>query len=159
MSKLMDLLYAFLEEDEWNPQRHPEEELLRVGYSGDSGQWQCFARTRSDVQVMFYSMCPVTTPEERRTAMAEYITRANYGLVIGNFELDFRDGEVRYKTSIDLERIPIEVLEANEWGKEIFKDLTYPNVLMMDRYLPGILRVIAGSEDPADVIAEIEGDE
>jgi hypothetical protein len=28
---------------------------------------------------------------------------ANYDMIIGNFELDLRDGEVRYKTSIDFE--------------------------------------------------------
>ncbi len=36
-------------------------------------------------------------------AVAEFITRANFGIVIGNFEIDFSDGEIRYKTSIDVE--------------------------------------------------------
>jgi hypothetical protein len=35
--------------------------------------------------------------------VAEFLTRANSGMVIGNFELDFADGEIRYKTSIDVE--------------------------------------------------------
>ena len=37
----------------------------------------------------------------------EFITRANYGLPIGNFELDLEDGELRYKISQPLFSIPI----------------------------------------------------
>jgi len=33
----------------------------------------------------------------------KFLTRANYGMMIGNFEMDFTDGEIRYKTSIDVE--------------------------------------------------------
>lgn len=39
-------------------------------------------------------------PEELRPGVAEFITRANYGLIRGNFEMDFNDGELRYKTTI-----------------------------------------------------------
>lgn len=44
----------------------------------------------------------MNVPEDRRLALAEFLTRANYGLFIGNFEMDWQDGEVRYKTSIDV---------------------------------------------------------
>ena len=37
------------------------------------------------------------------TEIAQFLTPANYGTLIGNFELDFKDGEIRYKTSIDVE--------------------------------------------------------
>ncbi len=157
MAALIDLVERFLEQDEWYPERHPEEELIRVSFNGDNGRWQCLMRVRQNVQVMFFSICPVTVPTERRPAMAEFLTRANYGLVLGNFEMDFEDGEVRYKTSIDVERIPFDLLEQSAWGLDLFKDITYPNVLMMDKYLPGIMRVIASNEEPAAIITEIEG--
>jgi hypothetical protein len=35
--------------------------------------------------------------------MAEYLTRANYGLILGNFAMDMADGEVHYKVSVDFE--------------------------------------------------------
>ncbi|NJL06648.1 MAG: YbjN domain-containing protein [Chloroflexaceae bacterium] len=157
MAALVDLVERFLEQDEWYPERHPEEDVLRASFNGDNGRWQCLVRVRQNVQVMFFSMCPVTVPTERRPAMAEFLTRANYGLVLGNFEMDFEDGEIRYKTSIDVERIPLDLLEQSAWSLDLFKDITYPNVLMMDKYLPGIMRVIASNEAPAAIIAEIEG--
>ncbi len=42
-------------------------------------------------------------PENQHDDFAIFITRINYGLMIGNFEMDFNDGEIRYKTSIDFE--------------------------------------------------------
>ncbi|MGH2410076.1 MAG: YbjN domain-containing protein, partial [Chloroflexota bacterium] len=87
-------------------------------------------------------------PVERRLAMAEFLTRANYGLPIGNFELDFEDGEIRFKTSIDLEEV--------EPNPLLVKHVIYANVIMMDRYLPGIASVAEDKASPAAAIAEIE---
>ena len=80
--------------------------------------------------------------------MAEFLTRANYGLIVGNFELDFDDGEVRYKTSLDVE--DAELLPA------LLAHIVYANVTNMDRYLPGIVAVLASSQTPAEAVAQID---
>ena len=38
----------------------------------------------------------------------------------------------------------------------LVQQLVYANFLMMDRYLPGIMRVIYGGASPAEAIAEVE---
>jgi|1185.fasta_scaffold32485_2 hypothetical protein len=43
----------------------------------------------------------------RRFAVAELITRANFGLAVGNFELDLDSGLLRYKTGIDFSATPL----------------------------------------------------
>ena len=80
--------------------------------------------------------------------MAEFITRANYGMIIGNFELDFSDGEVRYKTSIDV--------EGAELVPAVIRQLVYANVLTMDRYLKGIMAVAFGGVDPEMAVKSVE---
>jgi hypothetical protein len=80
--------------------------------------------------------------------VAEFITRANYGLRIGNFELDFRDGEVRYKSSLDF--------EGETLTPGLVKFAIYPAVQTMDRYLPGLMGVIYGHKPRAEAIAEVE---
>lgn len=40
-------------------------------------------------------------PADSRQAVSEFITRANFGISIGNFEMNFGDGLVRYKVSIE----------------------------------------------------------
>ncbi|MBD0342851.1 MAG: YbjN domain-containing protein, partial [Microcoleus sp. Co-bin12] len=74
--------------------------------------------------------------------------RANYGTIIGNFELDFASGEIRYKTSIDVEGSTLTFPQI--------KQLVYTNVMMMDRYLPGIMSASAGGMEVKDAIAQIE---
>ncbi|MBP0018071.1 MAG: hypothetical protein J7647_10995 [Cyanobacteria bacterium SBLK] len=69
--------------------------------------------------------------------------------MLGNFELDFEDGEIRYKTSIDV--------ESDRLTPALIKQIVYPNVMMMDEYLPGILAVINGDKTPREAIAQIEG--
>jgi hypothetical protein len=76
--------------------------IYRVGFSGGNGHLSCFTFVPQDLQqLIFYAVAATRAPEAARLRVAEFITRANYGLRIGNFELDFGDGEVRYKTSID----------------------------------------------------------
>jgi hypothetical protein len=81
-------------------------------------------------------------------AVAEFITRANYGLRIGNFELDFDDGEVRYKSSLDFEGLAL--------TPELIRNTIYPAVQTIDRYLPGLMSVFYASKSPAEAIAEVE---
>lgn len=50
--------------------------------------------------VTCYHISMIKASEEQRADVNEYITRANYGLTNGNFEMDFNDGELRYKTNI-----------------------------------------------------------
>ncbi len=80
--------------------------------------------------------------------VAEYLTRANYGLTIGNFELDFSDGEVRYKVTnfcgdIDLDQ-------------EVIDRQVGCGYSMMDRYFPGIMKVMYSGVSPEDAIEEAE---
>jgi hypothetical protein len=87
-------------------------------------------------------------PAAKRPLVAEFLTRANYGLVIGNFEQDWDDGEVRYKTSLDVEDCELSAM--------LFAHIVFANVTAMDRYLPGLVAVIAGSQTPSEAVAAVE---
>lgn len=139
----------FLEADGWHPQHISDNHVYRVYFAGVNGELACFGQVRVDLeQFLFYVVMPVRAPAERRLPMAEFITRANYGLRIGNFEMDFDDGEVRYKASLDFEG---EALTDN-----FIRGVVYPAVQTMDRYLPGLLAVIYGGKTPEQAVAEIE---
>jgi len=147
---IFDAVVRFFREDDWLFEQLPGKPILRLGFRGKNGAWNCYAQAReAQHQFVFYSILDVNVPPNRRQAMAEFLTRANYGLVIGNFEMDFNDGEVRYKTSIDV--------EGDRLTSALIKQMVYINVLMMDRYLPGIMSVAFGNADPAQAIAAIEG--
>jgi hypothetical protein len=149
MQDILTTLESFFVSDDWQFERLAEHNALRMGFSGTVGQWTCFAQARQQQQqFVFYSIPPFRAPEDRRAAMAEFVTRANYGMILGNFEMDFNDGEVRFKTSIDT--------EDAELTPALIKHLVYANVTMMDRYYSGIVAVAHGGADPAEAIAAIE---
>jgi hypothetical protein len=146
---LLETVKEFFEEDEWYYDKVGGAAVLTAGYQGDNGGWRCYAQVDEDERwLAFYSQLDSHIPEERRPALAEFFARANYGLVLGNFEMDFRDGEVRYKTSINVRDDRLSV--------GLVRPLVYLNVFTMDRYLPGIMKVAYSDSDPADAIAAIE---
>ncbi|MGB8647425.1 MAG: YbjN domain-containing protein [Anaerolineae bacterium] len=124
--------------------------VLRISdYTGVNGRWTCFAQVvEAQSEFVFYSVCSVNVPPEKRPAMAEFLTRANYGLIIGNFEMDYRDGEVRFKTSTVLD-------EKFETG--LLQGIVQLNVLTLDKYLPGMLKITYGSMTPTEAIDQLEG--
>ncbi len=149
MAEILDVAISFFQQDDWPVAELEEQPFLRTAFQGTSGHWTCYGQAREEQsQFAFYSVCPVNVPEGRRLTVAEFLTRANCGLVIGNFEMEWDDGEVRYKTSIDV--------SGDRLTPALVKQMVYTNVLMMDRYLPGIMEVIYGNVLPAEAMAKIE---
>lgn len=52
-------------------------------------------------EVMAHAQLETYVDEPRRAEVSQYLTRVNYGLKNGSFDMDFQDGEVRYKVFID----------------------------------------------------------
>jgi hypothetical protein len=139
----------FFKADGWPFIQLVGQPALQIAFQGKNGQWTCYARVRTEQQqFVFYSISPVNAPEDKRLAIAEFLTRANSGMIIGNFELDFANGEISYKTSIDV--------EGDRLSSALIQRVVYANVTMMDEYLPGILSVIYGNLSAEEAIAQIE---
>ena len=139
----------YLREDGWFPQQVEDSYVYRASYAGKNGDYRCFAQIVVNLeQFLFYAVAGVRAPEDVRPAIAEFITRANYGLRIGNFEMDYSDGEVRYKTSVDF--------EENALSPMLIRNTVYPAVTTMDRYFPGLMSVMYGGRTPFEAIEEIE---
>jgi len=148
---MLETVKEFFTTDDWPFSIVENQSALQTNFQGENGRWACYAIAREEAgQLIFYSICPVNAPEEKRPEMAEFITRANYGLFIGNFEMDYSDGEIRYKTSIDV--------EGDELSVALVRQVVYANVIMMDRYLSGIMKVIYSNASPAEAITEVEGE-
>ena len=87
--------------------------------------------------IVVYGLCPISadhTDSNMMAQMAEFLCRANYGLQNGCFELDFRDGEIRYKSFIDCDdMVP---------SFEVIQNSIYCTAGMFQRYAPGIVDII-----------------
>lgn len=126
------------------------ENTLQLDFRGRHGQWGCLARTQEELrQAAFYSYYPAQAPPGKRAAIAEFIARANFEMIIGNFELDFNDGEIRFKTSLDV--------RGDRLTPALVGQLVYANVTAMDQYWPGFEAILGQHLSPAEAIALVEG--
>lgn len=149
MGRILDAAAKFLTDDSWPFSRVEGRPVFKTAFEGKNGQFTCYAQERAEQdQFVFYSVFPVRAPENRLADIAEFITRANFGMIIGNFELDYADGEIRYKTSVDV--------EDAELVQPILRHLVYANVLTIDKYFPGLMRVLYAGIAPQDAITEVE---
>lgn len=147
MGRVYDALLKFFD-DGWFFTQNDEETFLRLLYAGKNGEWNAYAQAREGrSQVIVYSIYPQPTPENQRSPMAELLTRINYGLILGNFEMDYADGEVRFKTSIDV--------EDSELTPDLIKPVVFANLGMMDLYWPALTAIVEGRMEPQAALASV----
>jgi hypothetical protein len=146
--RLIDELKRVFAENGWPFVEVQGAPVLFTELTGPLGSWNFYAQAVEEQDViLLYSVCPLTVPENRRLEVSHFLTLANYGLAAGNFELDFGDGEIRYKTTLQ---------SAGELDAMTIRRVVRANGLAMETYLPGITAVIEGSPASAaiDPVAE-----
>ncbi len=148
--QLFDAMRRFFQEEDWKYVEMEGQTALKLGCTGENGEWTCYAQIKENPgRFLFYSVLSAKAMETKRSAVAEFIVRANYGMVLGNFEMDYSDGEIRYKTSAYLENIAP--------SRDFFHTLVYTNLLMTDKYLPGIMSVIYANMPAEQAIGHVGG--
>lgn len=149
MEEIFGNVLEFFQSEDWPYSRLEGQTVIRLVSTAANSRWNCFAQAREEQrQFIFYSVYPDNAPEERLAVVSEFLTRANFGLMIGNFELDLDDGEIRFKTSIDLKEASL--------TPGLLKQLVYPNVVTMGRYILAIQMVIQGHQSPLEAINAID---
>lgn len=147
MGDIMTTIIAFCEQDDWPHTVVEDPPMVRTGFSGDNGEFTCYLIAREEqFQVGCYSMCAGKAPPDKRREMAEFIAWANYGLPVGNLEMDMTDGEVRFRTSIDV--------EGDELSVALVRNLVHANVTLMDRFWPGLMAVLYTDTSARDAYAK-----
>ncbi|MFO0749815.1 MAG: YbjN domain-containing protein [Myxococcota bacterium] len=153
MGRLLDATIDFLDADGWTYEVESgglasEGPRIHFRFHGANAQYDCWIVCYEDTErICILSIFPLVVPEDKRMRVAEYLTRANFGILVGNFELDFRDGEVRMKTSADVEDIVV--------SHTFMKNLLVANLGTADRYFPGLGKVLYAGMEPADAIAVV----
>lgn len=99
-----------------------------------------------DVSVIATSAIKADTKNKVR--MAEFLSRANDGLKDGNFEFDYDEGKIRYKSYIYVN------------GRDVEEDEILHSILvvasMWDVYGDGIVEVLGSEKEPKEIISKIE---
>ncbi|MGI6014434.1 MAG: hypothetical protein ACOX7K_09195 [Oscillospiraceae bacterium] len=126
-----------------------EKGIITTAFPTDSkiGQVDIRIRFLSDGYIS-HAISRISADENSRDKVAEYLTRANYGLRNGNFEMDFRDGEIRFKAFC---RSGDTVLEE----MQIHDSFILP-IVQFDTYGDDLLAVLFGMKEPEQAIQDAE---
>ena len=150
--EIMEAIRNFLDEDDWNYNFENEIGVFRFNLQirGNIKDLRYLIYVKEHDYVV-YASSPLSADEEnseQMAKMAEFICRANYGLRDGNFEMDFNDGEIRYKCYMNCNG----VLPTKKMvGSSIFCPAA-----MFERYNKGILQILFFDMSAADAVSMCE---
>ena len=150
--EIVNVVKQFLEEDDWHYSFDEETGIFRFGLKIRSKiQKISYVIDVLDNEFVTYGICPLGADyedSEMMAQMSEFICRANYGLKNGCFELDFRDGEIRFRSYVDCENL----LPSTA----VVKNSVHCTAAMIKRYAPGIVDIIFGGVNAKDAITKYE---
>ena len=150
--ELVSAIRRFLIDDDWKFEFDDENGIFRFGVNidGKMKHVNYFVPVRDDSYTV-YAISPVSADSDDlqcMNAITEFICRANYGLRNGNFEIDMRDGEIRYKVHVDC--------SGGVPAKSVIENSVYVPSLALERYAPGILDVIFAGKGAAESVEKCE---
>lgn len=149
MTTPYDTLKEHLHQHEWNFESHDEAKIICTGFSGDNANLNSsIVIDEDDDLIQCLTTYQPKVPELFRGMVAEFICRANYGMKIGKFEMDFRDGELRFHTS--------SAFLTGVLPDEVIRRVFGTNFVIADKYYPAFMKVLYGGYTPEDAIDEVE---
>lgn len=98
MNAALQAVTEYFEANKFAWQSDAEGSYVESQFCSEQGQWRCVLLPFEDPdRLMVLSLLPLKVPGIRRRATAEFLMRVNYRLITGSFDLDFNDGELRYR--------------------------------------------------------------
>jgi hypothetical protein len=145
---ITSVVEEFFSEEEWKFQE-VKEGIYRSGIEGKQGSYRIYFFADNNTHILqIFTIIETNFAVQYRSLVSEYITRANYGLKIGNFEMDFEDGSVQYRVAADFEDGVV--------NTKIVRRMLYVGIRMMDRYYPGMMEVVWGGKSAKEAIKNVE---
>jgi len=146
MKEALEQVVELFRAKDWKFEVYEESDLVRTGIEGDNGHWQVMAiALDEDDAVLMLSLFPQKCPSHRRARCAELITRINFGMMMGCFEMDYDSGKIHFKTTLPFMR--------GDLNTVLLENVVMLNLACIDRFLPAIMSVIYAGISPAQALA------
>ena len=147
MDSLQDCTRAYLEASGCRCRREEEGgSLYTFAARGEHGVYPVLVYARAPFLICLASFRQ-TVPDARRLEAAEYLHRINYGLLLGNFEMDYDEGEVRFRTSL---------MAEGSLTQEVLDRYIQMPAAMLDRYAPGLAAIVADGEIAGEALRRVQ---
>jgi len=140
----------YLELKDFSYTPYPEEQRVSLTMSGKNANYRFGSRITHDGEYFqvtaFY---PFFVREEKlRPTVAELLTRSNYNMPVGKFEMDMKDGEIRFHIT--------HIFDGSSLSAEIVERLFMTSYFTMDKYFPALMQHIHAGYTPEDAVFHAE---
>jgi hypothetical protein len=103
VQSIQDALTAVILRRGWALEQLEGKQIWSCDLGRNGPTYRCFFQVEPDsCWFIFYVVLPYMVPEHARPMAAMALAEINYGLAVGKFELDLRDGELRFSNGIDV---------------------------------------------------------
>ncbi len=129
--------------------REEDKDNLYTQIRMESGVMGIALETDDDPQeVTLFVYLPGLVPERKRHTVMEYLTRVNYHLPMGHFEMDLDAGKLRFVTG--------QIMEGNDLPANVLLILMRNALDRVETFFPGVLRIVHGNLHAVAALSEIE---
>ncbi len=98
-------------------------------------------------QFVIYINFGPSVPPERLDEIARFLIRANWGLMIGNFEMDYSDGHVRFKSSVNF--------RGTDLSEALIRNAILSAMNAVEHYADGLMEVLSGRKDATEALKDL----
>ncbi len=150
MGKLFDVALEWLNEEEWSFSEYRSEDndnaWTKASYVADNARFDIVFDVYENIEIFaIYIYSPVNVPENKRLEVSELLTRLNWGMRVGNFELNMDDGLVRCKAVVDIEGSTLVTTMITNMLKAVLSTA--------DKYFPMIMQICYGDKTAKELLS------
>lgn len=134
----------------WNPVETEYEGVLKIDFSSDQIPIsEALAEVRLDYERFIYYLNFADRAEPKwRGATMEFVTRANFDMITGNFELNLDSGLVRFKSSIDF--------TSSELSGRLVRNVITSAMDVVEHYAEALVSVLEGRKAVEVALRSVE---
>lgn len=131
LNRIKNAIETYLKKDKWDYMLDRENNIIFCGVNLINRLQECkiIIDIHNDKYIV-YGFININCDEMHKDEMVKFIAMINYGLILGNFEMNYSDGEIRYKiatscnnsipsTNVIEESIEIPALMFHKFGDSI----------------------------------------
>ncbi len=135
---ILNAVCGYLDDNSWKYDLIEEDGIVKLGFGSESKfEYYITYFAINQSTFTFNVVIPANAQEEVRMRTVEFITKVNYHLLLGSFEMDFDDGQLIYKTT--------HCCEDTVPTKAQINAVMFTSVMTVEKYSDAIIALLSES--------------
>lgn len=143
---LFQKLFEILCQEDWKFDFDKKNEIIKLEIPGINTRFHVFLLVdEKQESLLCNTYIKQKVPHSKRLEVCDFMNRANYELANGNFEMDIDNGEIRYRTFLDL--------ADTEPSKDQIQNIVWTGIHGFDSYYRGLIKLVYWDYSAEDAMA------